>query len=142
MNKRPYFESPIVATAVRLIAPFTLTYGIFVTLHGADSPGGGFQGGVIIASTVIMIAFAFGVKPSIEWADERVIAGLFAGGVLAFGAAALVTLPIGDSLLRIDALPGKTKYGVEIVEVFISGVVAGVVTSLFFMLAEPGGEEE
>ena len=140
-SRRPYFESPVVMTTVRLIAPFALTYGAFVTLHGADSPGGGFQGGVIVASVVIMIGFAFGVRPTLEWTDERVVVGLFAGGVLAFGAAVLVTAPLGGSLLRIDALPGKTKYGIEAVEVFISGIVAGVVTSLFFLLSE-GGEEE
>lgn len=142
MIRRPYFESPVVMTAVRLIAPFTLTYGIFVTVHGAESPGGGFQGGVIIAATVVMIAFAFGVGPTVDWADERVLAGLFATGVLAFGAAALVTLPFGGSLLRVDALPGSTKYAIEGVEVFIGAVVSGVVTSLFFFLSERGGDEE
>lgn len=140
-SQRPYFESPVVMTTVRLIAPFALTYGAFVTLHGADSPGGGFQGGVIVAAVVIMLGFAFGVRPTLEWTDERVVVGLFAGGVIAFGAAVLVTVPLGGSLLRVDALPFKTKYGIEAVEVFISGIVAGVVTSLFFLLSE-GGEEE
>jgi multicomponent Na+:H+ antiporter subunit B len=129
-------------TTVRLIAPFTLTYGVFVTVHGAGSPGGGFQGGVIMASTVIMIAFAFGVGPTVDWADERVLAGLFATGVLAFGGVALVTLPFGGSLLRVDALPGSTKYAIEGVEVFIGAVVSGVVTSLFFLLSDTGGDTE
>ena len=142
MTRRPYFESPVVMTTVRLIAPFTLTYGVFVTVHGAGSPGGGFQGGVIMASTVIMIAFAFGVGPTVDWADERVLAGLFATGVLAFGGVALVTLPFGGSLLRVDALPGSTKYAIEGVEVFIGAVVSGVVTSLFFLLSDTGGDTE
>lgn len=142
MKRIPYFESPVVMTSVRVIALFSLTYGIFVTVHGAESPGGGFQGGVIIASTVILIAFAFGVGPTVKWADERVLAGLFATGVLAFGAAALVTLPFGGNLLRVDALPGSTKYAIEGVEVFIGAVVSGVVTSLFFFLSESGGDEE
>jgi multicomponent Na+:H+ antiporter subunit B len=141
MIPRPYFESPIVMTTVRLVAPFALTYGIFVTLHGAGSPGGGFQGGVVITSVVIMIAFAFGVGPTLDWTDERVVAGLFGGGVLAFGAVTLITVPFGGSLLRVDALPIPTKYAIEAVEVFIGGIVAGVVTSLFFLLSE-GGEEE
>jgi len=142
LKRIPYFESPVVMTSVRVIALFSLTYGIFVTVHGAESPGGGFQGGVIIASTVILIAFAFGVEPTIEWTDERVLAGLFATGVLAFGAAAVFTLPFGGSLLRVDALPGSTKYAIEAVEVFIGAVVAGVVTSLFFSLSESGGDRE
>lgn len=141
MIQRPYFESPIVMTTVRLVAPFTLTYGIFVTLHGAESPGGGFQGGVIVASVIIMMGFAFGVGPTLDWTDERVVAGLFGGGVLAFGAVVLATVPSSGSILRVDALPISTKYAIEAVELFIGGIVAGVVTSLFFLLSE-GGEEE
>lgn len=141
MTRKPYFESPVVMTTVRLVAPFTLTYGIFVTAHGAESPGGGFQGGVIVASAVVLIAFAFGVRPTVEWADERVLVGLFATGILAFGAAAVVTLPFGGSLLRVDAFPVSTKYAVEGIEAFIGAVVAGVVTSLFFSLSESGGDE-
>jgi multicomponent Na+:H+ antiporter subunit B len=127
-------------TTVRLIAPFTLTYGVFVTLHGAGSPGGGFQGGVVIAATVIMLAFAFGVRPTVDWVDERVVVGVFAGGLLAFGAVALVAVPFGGDVLQITFLPIRMKYGIELVEVFIGGIVAGVVTSLFFLLTE-GGEE-
>jgi multicomponent Na+:H+ antiporter subunit B len=88
-----------------------------------------------------MIAFAFGVGPTLDWTDERVVAGLFGGGVLAFGAVTLITVPFGGSLLRVDALPIPTKYAIEAVEVFIGAIVAGVVTSLFFLLSE-GGEEE
>jgi multicomponent Na+:H+ antiporter subunit B len=127
-------------TTVRLIAPFTLTYGVFVTLHGAGSPGGGFQGGVVIAATVIMLAFAFGVRPTVDWVDERVVVGVFAGGLLAFGAVALAAVPFGGDVLQITFLPIRMKYGIELVEVFIGGIVAGVVTSLFFLLTE-GGEE-
>jgi multicomponent Na+:H+ antiporter subunit B len=139
--RRTYFESPIVMTTVRLIAPFSLTYGVFVTLHGAGSPGGGFQGGVVVAATLIMIAFAFGVRPTVDWVDERVVVGVFAGGLLAFGAVALGTVPLGGAVLQVDLLPISTKYGIEAVEVFIGAIVAGVVTSLFFLLSE-GGERE
>ncbi|MFP4175480.1 MAG: MnhB domain-containing protein [Halobacteriales archaeon] len=139
--RRTYFESPIVMTTVRLIAPFALTYGAFITLHGAESPGGGFQGGVVVAATLIMIAFAFGVRPAVDWVDERVVVGIFAGGVLAFGAVTVGTVAVGGSVLEVDLLPVPTKYGIEAVEVFIGGIVAGVVTSLFFLLSEGGDRE-
>ncbi|MFP4187992.1 MAG: MnhB domain-containing protein [Halobacteriales archaeon] len=139
--RRTYFESPIVMTTVRLIAPFALTYGAFITLHGAESPGGGFQGGVVVAATLIMIAFAFGVRPAVDWVDERVVVGIVAGGVLAFGAVTVGTVAVGGSVLEVDLLPVPTKYGIEAVEVFIGGIVAGVVTSLFFLLSEGGDRE-
>ncbi|MBR0091610.1 MAG: MnhB domain-containing protein [Lachnospiraceae bacterium] len=35
--------------------PFAITFGLYVILFGTVSPGGGFQGGVIVASAAIMI---------------------------------------------------------------------------------------
>ena len=35
---------------IKIIAPLLLVFGIYLTVNGAFSPGGGFQGGVIIAS--------------------------------------------------------------------------------------------
>ena len=35
---------------IKIIAPLLLVFGIYLTANGAFSPGGGFQGGVIIAS--------------------------------------------------------------------------------------------
>jgi len=140
LSRRPYFESPIVMTTVRLVAPFALTYGIFVTLHGAGSPGGGFQGGVVVAATVITVAFGFGVGPTVDWIDERVVVGLFASGVFAFGAVVMGTVALGGGVLQVDRLPIPTKYGIETVEVFIGAIVAGVVTSLFFLLSEGGDD--
>ncbi|MCX2819342.1 MAG: multicomponent Na+:H+ antiporter subunit B [Methanobacteriota archaeon] len=139
--RRTYFESPIVMTTVRLVAPFALTYGAFVTLHGAESPGGGFQGGVVVAATVITVAFAFGVRPTVDWVDERVVVGVFAGGMLAFGAVTVGTVLLGGAVLQVDLLPVSIKYGIEAVEVFIGAIVAGVVTSLFFLLSEGGDGE-
>ena len=59
-----YTESQVIMTSVKIIAPFILTYGMFMSLHGADTPGGSFQGGAIIGVTVLMLAFAFGPNPA------------------------------------------------------------------------------
>lgn len=40
--------------------PFAITFGLYVILFGTVSPGGGFQGGVIVASAAIMIYLGYG----------------------------------------------------------------------------------
>ena len=40
--------------------PFALTFGIYVILFGTISPGGGFQGGVIVASAVLLLYLGYG----------------------------------------------------------------------------------
>ncbi len=42
-------------TASRLLFPIILLFGIYVMVYGHLSPGGGFQGGVIIASGVLLL---------------------------------------------------------------------------------------
>jgi len=53
--------SIIVKTVVRLIAPAMLLVGVSVALHGHLTPGGGFQGGVMLGSTFLLLLLAFGL---------------------------------------------------------------------------------
>jgi multicomponent Na+:H+ antiporter subunit B len=135
-----YVESQIIMTTVRVVTPFSLTYGLFLTFHGADSPGGSFQGGAIMAATVLMIAFAFGVAPTREWLRNRTVVALAAGGTATFALVGLVPMAFGDSFLahpRLKkALDIKTKWGLEAIEVGgVAPIVAGVLVGMFFVLA-------
>ncbi|MEA1953703.1 MAG: hydrogen gas-evolving membrane-bound hydrogenase subunit E [Campylobacterota bacterium] len=42
-------------TASKLLFPIILLFGIYVMVYGHLSPGGGFQGGVIVASAVLLL---------------------------------------------------------------------------------------
>lgn len=144
-----YIESTIIMTTVRVVAPFVMTFGLFVTLHGADSPGGGFQGGVVLASVLVMIAIAYGTAPTRDWISAPAIGGLIGGGVLLFALIGLGTLALGGNFLEYVLYGGATasKYGIELVELGIGATVVGIVTSIFFVLSrgfdlENGGEAE
>jgi multicomponent Na+:H+ antiporter subunit B len=52
--------SRIVKTVSRTIIPFIFLFGIYIIIHGHLSPGGGFQGGVIMAMGVILIIISYG----------------------------------------------------------------------------------
>jgi len=76
----PYTESQVIMPTVKIVAPFAFTYGLFVTFHGGGSPGGGFQGGAIMAAVVFMIAFAFGIEATRDWLANTVVVALAVGG--------------------------------------------------------------
>lgn len=40
--------------------PFAIVFGLYVILFGTISPGGGFQGGVIVAVSVLMLYLGYG----------------------------------------------------------------------------------
>ncbi|KYK20340.1 hypothetical protein AYK25_09020 [Thermoplasmatales archaeon SM1-50] len=52
--------SRIVKTATRAIFPFLLLLGVYIIIYGHLSPGGGFQGGVILAMAVLLAVVAYG----------------------------------------------------------------------------------
>jgi multicomponent Na+:H+ antiporter subunit B len=58
--------SLIVKTITKLITGFIFLYGCYIVLHGHLTPGGGFAGGVIIASSFILWVLAFGRPESWE----------------------------------------------------------------------------
>ena len=66
---RSPFGSPVLDVACRLSIPFILLFAAYVIVHGHDSPGGGFQGGAILAATIILIRMVRGGER--PWALDR-----------------------------------------------------------------------
>jgi len=50
--------SEILKTGSNLLVPMIVVLGIYIFTHGHLSPGGGFQGGVVIASGILMLIMA------------------------------------------------------------------------------------
>jgi multicomponent Na+:H+ antiporter subunit B len=130
-----YTESPVVVTVARLLGPFVLTFGAFVTLHGATSPGGGFQGGVVVAAAIVLLAFAYGVEPVRAWLAGPTLGRLVTGGIGLFLLVAVGSVALGGSLLEYGRYGVDPKYVGELVEVAIGLTVTGVLVALFVLLA-------
>ena len=138
-----YVESTIIMTTVRAIAPFVFTFGLFVMFHGAESAGGGFQGGALVAAAVLLLAFAFGIESTRAWLAGPLVRTAIAGGGAAFAIIGLATVALDGAFLEYVAYgygSTGTKYGIELVELGIGAVVSGVLVGLFFSLA--GGDFE
>ena len=60
--------SKIVKTITAITFPFVTIYGLYIIMHGHLTPGGGFQGGAVVASACAMILVAYGSK----WVLDRV----------------------------------------------------------------------
>jgi len=136
-DQPPYVESTIIMTTVRVVAPFVLTLGLFVMFHGAESAGGGFQGGVVVGSVILMLAFAFGIEAVREWLNPKWVLGIVGLGVLTFAAVGLGSVALGGAFLEYGVYGSldAVKYGIELVELGIGAIVTGVVVALFFLVA-------
>ncbi|WP_335999489.1 MnhB domain-containing protein [Halorientalis halophila] len=132
-----YVESPIIMATVRVVAPFVFTFGLFIMFHGADSAGGGFQGGVIVSTVILMLAVAFGVESTRDWVHPERLVAIVGVGVATFLVVGMVTVAYGGGFLDYDAVPisHASKYGIELVELAIGVIVSGIVAGLFFGIA-------
>jgi len=82
--------SVIVKTVTRWVIDFIFLYGLFLTAYGHLSPGGGFPGGVTIASAYILIMLAFGKEKLYENIGFKTASRLDCTAALAFLAVALL----------------------------------------------------
>lgn len=56
------FEDVILQTATKVIVFIVLIFGVYVFFSGHHEPGGGFIGGLITASAIVLLLMAFDVK--------------------------------------------------------------------------------
>lgn len=76
--------SKIVRTVAIQLMAFVLVFGLYVIMHGHVTPGGGFQGGAIIASGVVMLIVAFGSGQIKKFLRERRLSMVESSGALLF----------------------------------------------------------
>jgi len=76
--------SKIVRTVANQLMAFVLVFGLYVIMHGHVTPGGGFQGGAIIASGVVMLIVAFGSGRIKKFLRERRLSLVESSGALLF----------------------------------------------------------
>jgi multicomponent Na+:H+ antiporter subunit B len=50
--------SEILTTGASFLSPLIIMFGVYIFTHGHLSPGGGFQGGVVIASGILLLVMA------------------------------------------------------------------------------------
>jgi multicomponent Na+:H+ antiporter subunit B len=123
------FGSSVVDAATRLLVPFIMLFAAYVVAHGHYSPGGGFQGGVILAAALILVRLVRG--SATEWGLTRDRAVVLAcAGVLFYAAIGFVSLLGEGEFLDYGALPldldparlhAVGSFGIEV------GVAMGVV---------------
>ncbi|WP_461867177.1 Na(+)/H(+) antiporter subunit B [Thermococcus sp.] len=80
--------SLVVRTTTKLISPFLVAYAAYLMIYGQMSPGGGFQAGVILAVSVILLIVSQGyksVKKRFRMREVGTIEGFSALGLVLLG---------------------------------------------------------
>lgn len=89
----------IIKNITRIVIPFAQVYGIFIILNGHVSPGGGFAGGAIIGTTLILYTLVFGREKGRKKFSHKASEIAESGGILMFVIVGLIGLVIAGRFL-------------------------------------------
>ena len=131
-------NSIIILVASRALARLIQVFGIYVIIHGHYSPGGGFQGGALLAAGVILMRMGHGREESQRELSTEAAIPLAAIGALLFAGVGLITLAFGGHYMDYGAVPvpGVEEpmvryYGILLVEFGIGLAVMTVLVGIF-----------
>jgi multicomponent Na+:H+ antiporter subunit B len=125
----------ILISAARIIAPLMQIFALYVVAHGHHSPGGGFQGGVILGSSFIMLAVAFDLETILKRLKERSVIIMGGIGVSIYMGIGMICLFLGGNFLDYSAL--SRVLGVSAVEARSHGMLGieiGVAVTVMYIM--------
>lgn len=138
-------DDVILKTIARVLVPFLELFGLYVTIHGDLSPGGGFQGGVLLGTGVMVYALAFGVSDTRKKMTLWIRETLSSLGVLIYALIGVLCILFGGHFLEYSTIPLPIEMAernallILGIELGVGITVMSVVISIFLNLNQ---EEE
>lgn len=124
----------------KLFIPFILLFGMYVVSHGEISPGGGFQGGVILSSAYILYSIVFGIKHARKKIPLTLIELAAGLGVMMYAGVGVTTMLMGGKFLEYDTLFKSQSgfaqsVGITVAEYGVALTVCSVMMLIFTLVA-------
>ncbi len=140
----------IITNVCRFLIPFLQLFALYVIAHGHHSPGGGFQGGVILGASIILMAITMNLRTSLDRVRERSVALLAAAGILLYAGTGTLCILLGANYLDygvLSAVFGGTpaaarSLGILIVEIGVGITVMATMIAIYRNLASAGRMDE
>ncbi|MBT3668158.1 MAG: hypothetical protein HN548_11835 [Opitutae bacterium] len=136
----------IVTNTVRLLIPVIQIFAFYVLAHGHVSPGGGFQGGVVMGASFILIALSWDLDTALaRFPADRctLVAGL---GIVLYAGIGLLSMFLGGEFLDYAELAQIFPVSREMaryhamlgVEIGVGLTVTAIMFSLYANLSTEG----
>lgn len=104
----PPHSEALVLTA-RWFAPVTILFGLYVVLHAMLTPGGGFQGGVIVASGLLLLYLGERYHGWRDFMRNGALDAIEGGGAALYAVAGLAPMLTGAQYLQNVLPPGQLR---------------------------------
>lgn len=140
----------IVSRVAKLMIPFIQLFGLYVIAHGHHSPGGGFQGGVILAASFLLLALSHNMRTLTERISNKTLGLMSAGGVLIFAGWGALSLFFGGNFLDYSAVApllgmdpvAARSFSILVVEIGVGLTVMSTMIIIYNNVASAGRYDE
>jgi len=138
----------VLQTVIKILVPFIQLYGLYIVFHGHISPGGGFAGGAVIASSFILFAMANNVGDGFKRVPRLVAKWLESMGGLIFIVLGLVGLIRGaEFLTNVPQWLGQAGmlFSAGLIPLFTIAIgvkVTSTIITLFYNLLEESKDDQ
>jgi multicomponent Na+:H+ antiporter subunit B len=138
-------NSKIIRTIAQKVFPFIVLFGFYLISHGHLSPGGGFQGGVVLGTAIILLALSHSIEKTEKKFKSRWLNMLEKLGILTLIFLGFLGIFLGYSFLS-NFLPlgnpGQIASGglMLLFNIAIGIKVAAGVSVIFYALVRYRGE--
>lgn len=141
----------IIQVSTRLLVPVIQIFALYVIAHGHHSPGGGFQGGVILAASLILFSMAYDLPTALDRFSERMALLWGNGGLLIYGGIGLICMGFGAEFLNYSVLhplmPGTDaimarSHSMLGVEIGVGFTVMSILFAIYTQLVSNGSLED
>jgi multicomponent Na+:H+ antiporter subunit B len=140
----------IIKTICRFLIPFIQLFALYVIAHGHHSPGGGFQGGVILGASIILLAISQDLRTAVGRIREKLDAILCAVGVIIYAGTGALCLLLGLNFLDYGALASvlgtdpvtARSHGILIVEIGVGIAVMCTMIWIYNNVSSTGKYDE
>ncbi|WP_341788185.1 DUF4040 domain-containing protein [Rickettsia endosymbiont of Lasioglossum villosulum] len=120
------------------IVPYIILYSLYIQLNGEASPGGGFQAGVIFASSLIAYDLVYGNQKLNRYFSLNTLIIIAALGVMIYGFTGVISLFFNDNYLNYYSLANFVNdsltaqhIGIFAVEIGIGLTVSAIMYSIY-----------
>jgi multicomponent Na+:H+ antiporter subunit B len=120
------YENVIIKTICRIMIPFMQLFAVYVLIHGHYSPGGGFQGGVMMGATFILLVIAYGLQEIRRRISLKALTIFACSGLFIYSGIGAVCLLMGGNYLDYGRLPLPLSSSAAIRAMGILGIEIGV----------------
>lgn len=129
----------ILKTVFSFILPYVVLYSFYIQINGEVSPGGGFQAGVIFASSIIAFDLTSDARQIRKLLSPDVLIISAVIGVMIYAGTGVISLIYDDSYLNYSSIFNNRSgqhFGIFLIEIGVGLTVGSVMCLIYFLLRD------